>query len=60
MERSIKIMLAAVGGLFGVILNQAEFNSSLRSLNIIGMFSQNLFGTVMIIVFPVAFAFFWL
>ena len=43
MERSIEIMLAAVGGLFGVMLNQTEFNSSLRVLNIIGMLSQNLF-----------------
>ena len=43
MERSIEIMLAAVGGLFGVMLNQTEFNSSLRALNIIGMLSQNLF-----------------
>ncbi len=59
MERSIEIMLAAGGGLFGVMLNQAEFNSSLRALNVIGMLSQNLFGTVMIIVFPVAFSFFW-
>ena len=59
MERSIEIMLAAIGGLFGVMLNQAEFNSSLRVLNITGMLSQNLFGTVMIIVFPVAFSFFW-
>ena len=60
MERSIELMLAAVGGLFGVMLNQTEFNSSLRVLNIIGMLSQNLFGTVMLIVFSSAFTFFWL
>ena len=58
MERSIEIMLAAIGGLFGVMLNQTEFNSSLRVLNIIGILSQNLFGTVMLIVFPFAFTFF--